>query len=205
LGKKSAGQFQDLVGPAQFVVLALQFLHTLRFGGSDAVAHAHIDLHAFDPFIERLRYAANLGAMDSMAAHSEGYTDIEGLSHIMRAEVEGTRLTAGALGGELGLTSGATTFLMSRLKRAGLIKRTRDVEDQRKVCLRLSAAGRKLAHTIYPAVDRLSQSVMDQFTSEELSTVQRFLANTTTAMATYRASFSMKQHRDRSRGTGRSA
>lgn len=115
-------------------------------------------------------------------------TDIEALSHVMLAEAHGRPLTAGALGGELGLTSGATTFLMNRLEGAGFVERTRDANDQRKVHLRLSAAGRDLAETIYPPILRLSDAVMDEFTPAELATVRHFLAAATTAMASYRAS-----------------
>lgn len=115
-------------------------------------------------------------------------TDIEALSRVMLAEAQAAPLTAGALGGELGLTSGATTFLMNRLQRAGLVERTRDAHDQRRVHLRLSAAGRELAEAVYPPILRLSAAVMDEFTPAELTTVRRFLTATTTAMATYRAS-----------------
>lgn len=120
-------------------------------------------------------------------------TDIEALSRVMLAEAQGVPLTAGALGGELGLTSGATTFLMNRLGRAGLVERTRDANDQRKVYLRMSAAGRDLADAIYPPILHLSDAVMDAFTPAELVTVQRFLAAATTAMANYRASLSSIQ------------
>lgn len=115
-------------------------------------------------------------------------TDMEALGRIMRAEAQGNPLTAGVLGGELGLTSGATTFLMTRLERAGLIERTRDAGDHRRVHVRLSAAGRELAGTVYPPIASLSEAVMDAFTSAELETVRRFLAATTAAMAAYRAS-----------------
>lgn len=115
-------------------------------------------------------------------------TDVEALSRVMLAEAQATPLTAGTLGRELGLTSGATTFLMRRLERAGLVERARDATDQRKVHLRLSAAGRDLAGAIYPPVLQSSDAVMNAFTPEELVTVRRFLEATTTAMATYRAS-----------------
>lgn len=114
-------------------------------------------------------------------------TDVEALSCIMRAEVQGDPLSAGALGSELRLTSGATTFLMNRLERAGLVQRTREASDQRKVVLRLTADGHDLAGAIYPPILQLSDGVMDQFTPAELEVVQRFLARTTTAMATHRS------------------
>lgn len=74
LGKKRAGQLEDLIGFAQFFDLALQRLHLFTFGCRDAIAHAGIDLVALDPFVEGLGHAADLGSMDSMAAHSEGYS-----------------------------------------------------------------------------------------------------------------------------------
>lgn len=117
-------------------------------------------------------------------------TDVEALSRVMLAEAEKRPLTAGMLGGELGLTSGATTFLMKRLEQAGLVERGRDARDQRKVFVHLSEGGRDLARAIYPQVADLSSGVMDAFTPAELETVQRYLAATTAAMATYRASLS---------------
>lgn len=121
-------------------------------------------------------------------------TDVEALSRVMLAEVQGAPLTAGALGSELGLTSGATTFLMTRLERAGLVERQRDTDDQRRVRLRLSEAGRQLAEAIYPPILHLSEAVMDAFTPAELETVRRFLAATTAAMTAYRSSLSPTPH-----------
>ena len=45
----------------QFLILALQRLHTLRLCGSNAVVHARIGLYALDLFIECPQHAANLG------------------------------------------------------------------------------------------------------------------------------------------------
>ena len=81
LGKKSTRQLQDFVGPAQFLVLALQLLDTLRLCGSNAVAHAGIDLHALDPFIERLRYAANLWGGGFNGRPQRGVTALVLLHH----------------------------------------------------------------------------------------------------------------------------
>ena len=81
---------------------------------------------------------------------------------------------------------------MRRLEQAGLVERTRDATDQRKVVLRLSAAGRDLARTIYPPVAQLSDAVMDGFTPAELETVRRYLAATTAAMASFRATIAFE-------------
>ena len=49
-----------------------------------------------------------------------------------------------ALGERLNLDSGTLTPLLKRMEQAGLLQRTRSSEDERKVHVTLSAAGRKL-------------------------------------------------------------
>ena len=53
-------------------------------------------------------------------------------------------LTVSALGERLFLDSGTLTPLLKRLESSGLIARVRDVEDERRVHITLTAAGRKL-------------------------------------------------------------
>ena len=120
--------------------------------------------------------------------HNLHATDVEALGYIMLCEVQARPLSAGSLGTELGLTSGATTFLMKRLERAGLLERARDSKDQRRVSIHMTKAGRALAQTIYQPIGEMSTAVMDNFSAEELETVRRFLAATTAAMASYSAS-----------------
>ena len=53
-------------------------------------------------------------------------------------------LTVSALGERLYLDSGTLTPLLKRLESTGLIARLRDVEDERRVHITLTSAGRKL-------------------------------------------------------------
>ena len=53
-------------------------------------------------------------------------------------------LMVSALGERLYLDSGTLTPLLKRLESSGLIARVRDVEDERRVYITLTAAGRKL-------------------------------------------------------------
>ena len=57
---------------------------------------------------------------------------------------EGDGLTVSELGQRLMLDSGTLTPLLKRLESAGLVQRLRDSADERRVLLRLSAAGRAL-------------------------------------------------------------
>ena len=57
---------------------------------------------------------------------------------------EGDGLTVSQLGERLALDSGTLTPLLKRLEASTLVQRLRDTTDERRVLLRLTAAGRKL-------------------------------------------------------------
>ena len=57
---------------------------------------------------------------------------------------ENDGVTVSELGDRLYLDSGTLTPLLKRLEAADLVTRLRDVEDERRVLIRLTAAGRKL-------------------------------------------------------------
>lgn len=57
---------------------------------------------------------------------------------------EGDGLMVSELGQRLSLDSGTLTPLLKRLEAAGLVSRLRDVADERRVHIHLTAAGRKL-------------------------------------------------------------
>ena len=107
----------------------------------------------------------------------------------MDADDQGHTVTAGLLGKELGLTSGATTFCIARLEKANLAMRESDDIDRRKVIISLSARGRELGLELFRPVSALRNNVMDQFNISELHIIERFLSATTEAMAQYRQSY----------------
>jgi MarR family transcriptional regulator, organic hydroperoxide resistance regulator len=53
-------------------------------------------------------------------------------------------LGVGAIGDQLGLDSGTLTPLLKRLQQLGLVDRTRDPEDERRVVVSLTGQGRQL-------------------------------------------------------------
>ncbi len=72
---------------------------------------------------------------------------------------EGDGLTVSQLGDRLALDSGTLTPLLKRLEAAALVQRLRDAADERRVLLRLTAAGRALkarAAAVPPHIARAS-------------------------------------------------
>ncbi|MFI5937986.1 MarR family winged helix-turn-helix transcriptional regulator [Actinoplanes sp. NPDC051494] len=103
-------------------------------------------------------------------------TDLQALMAVMQAEGDGTPLTPGRLGEELGLSSGATTAVIDRLERAGHLRRSRESADRRMVHLRYGEPGKALAVAFFGPLGRRTDEVMRDFTDEDLATVRRFLA-----------------------------
>lgn len=122
------------------------------------------------------------------AQHGLHHTDADALARVLTAQQRGAPMTAGALATELELTSGAITFVLDRLERAGHLTRVRDDRDRRKVFLHGSASGRALAEEFLgPALER-TNAVLERFTPTELEVVRSFLTATGTAMAEFRES-----------------
>ena len=71
-----------------------------------------------------------------------GLTYPQYLAMLVLWETDG--VTVSELGDRLHLDSGTLTPLLKRLEAAELVSRLRDVEDERRVLIRLTASGRKL-------------------------------------------------------------
>lgn len=67
--------------------------------------------------------------------------------------------TVSELGARLRLDSGTLTPLLKRLEAAGLIERTRDVEDERRVLISLTEAGRALEERVADVPMRLQAAM----------------------------------------------
>jgi len=66
---------------------------------------------------------------------------------VMLALYEDAPRTVGDLGLELGMENGTLTPLLKRLESAGLVTRTRDQQDERRVLIDLTEAGESLRET----------------------------------------------------------
>jgi DNA-binding MarR family transcriptional regulator len=123
-------------------------------------------------------------------------TDVNALIRVRVGREHGESTTAGWLGEELGLTSGAVTAVVDRLERSGNLRRVRDRGDRRRVILEDSSDGKRLVDQYFVPIRRRSEDVMDQFTSSELDVISRYLAATAAAMAAQTESLVAEHRRE---------
>jgi DNA-binding MarR family transcriptional regulator len=84
-------------------------------------------------------------------------------------------MTAGALAQATRLTSGAITFALDRLERAGFVRRIRDETDRRRVLVELVPAAQRQAARIHEPLVRDARSAMSKYTAGELAVICDFL------------------------------
>ncbi len=84
------------------------------------------------------------------------------------------------LGDELGLDSGTLSPLLKRLESLGLVERRRSGEDERRVAVHLTAAGRDLSTEAKALPTRLAEAA--GLTAEELDQLHNTLGRLTAAL-----------------------
>ncbi|WP_163164234.1 MarR family transcriptional regulator [Arthrobacter sp. Alg241-R88] len=84
------------------------------------------------------------------------------------------------LGDELGLDSGTLSPLLKRLESLGLVERRRSGEDERRVAIHLTAAGRELSSKAGALPKRLAEAA--GLTADELDQLHNTLARLTAAL-----------------------
>ncbi|MEV8528670.1 MarR family transcriptional regulator [Streptomyces sp. NPDC052000] len=115
-----------------------------------------------------------LGA-EFAARHGLHPTDVRALIHLLDAARSGTRATPGWLGEQLRLNSAGTTALVDRLERLGLLRRSRDTVDRRRVLLEVEEKATELGSAFFGPVIGEVVAVAEGFEAGELETVRRFL------------------------------
>ncbi|MEU1132751.1 MarR family transcriptional regulator [Streptomyces sp. NPDC005900] len=115
-----------------------------------------------------------LGA-EFAARHQLHPTDVRALIHLLDAARTGTRATPGWLGEQLRLNSAGTTALVDRLERLGLVRRSRDTADRRRVLLEVREKATELGWAFFGLVINEVVAVAEDFEADELETVRRFL------------------------------
>jgi len=103
-------------------------------------------------------------------------TDVRALIHLLDAGRSGVPATPGWLGRQLAMNSAATTAVIDRLERAGLLWRERESADRRRVHLVVSDQATRLGWSFFGPLIGGMLAAMETFTAAELDTVARFLA-----------------------------
>ncbi|MFI0242250.1 MarR family winged helix-turn-helix transcriptional regulator [Streptomyces sp. NPDC016845] len=102
-------------------------------------------------------------------------TDVRALIHLLGAQRQSIRATPGWLGEQLRLNSAGTTALIDRLEHLGLIRRSRDTADRRRVLLTVEDKAHELGWAFFGPVISEVTSVAEKFSAGELETVRHFL------------------------------
>ncbi|WP_354643698.1 MarR family winged helix-turn-helix transcriptional regulator [Kitasatospora camelliae] len=141
------------------------------------------DNRAFGRLLQGLASEMNLLGHDFAASQGLHATDVQALLAVLRAapggEEAGEGITPGRLREELALTSGAVTAVLDRLERAGHVRRTRDAADRRQVQVHYEPGAARIAAEWFGPVAARTDRVRSEFSTEELSTVVRFLTRMT--------------------------
>src|SRR5947208_1662327 len=93
---------------------------------------------------QRLVAEADKVSSAFVGRHGMHSTDVNALIRVRLGQERGEPITAGRLGDELALTSGAVTALVDRLERSGNLRRLRDQGDRRRVILENTPEGHHL-------------------------------------------------------------
>jgi DNA-binding MarR family transcriptional regulator len=84
-------------------------------------------------------------------------------------------LTAGELAEAVGLSRGAVTTALDRLERRGLVTRSRDADDRRRVTLRPTEEAGRLAWEAYGPLAEMGGPMIAQLSDADLRSAIRFL------------------------------
>jgi DNA-binding MarR family transcriptional regulator len=84
-------------------------------------------------------------------------------------------LTAGELAEAVGLSPGAVTTVLDRLEERGLVTRSRDPDDRRRVTLKMTPEANRLAWEAYGPLGEMGGPLIAELSDKELEAVIRFL------------------------------
>ncbi len=109
----------------------------------------------------------------------EAYADFVGINRTdlrcMDIVDQRGRVTAGELAREAGLTTGAVTAVVDRMETAGLLQRTYDANDRRKVWIELTPDAQRLGEEVYGPLDQAGQMHLASLGDEQVLTIIGFL------------------------------
>jgi len=102
-------------------------------------------------------------------------TDAQALGQVLWAASDGDPLSPARLGQRIGMTSGSVTVLVNRLEAAGLLERSREHADRRRVTLRPTAAAQERARAFSETAVAEIAAALHETSAAELATSAAFL------------------------------
>ena len=102
-------------------------------------------------------------------------TDANALGQVLWADSSGDPLSPARLGQRIGMTSGSVTVLVDRLEAAGLLARSREHSDRRRVTLRPTPTARERGRAFLEESSAEIAAVLHGAPSDELVTSTAFL------------------------------
>lgn len=95
--------------------------------------------------------------------------------------------TAGQLAAATGLSTAATTTLVDRLERRGLVQRVRDAADRRKVLVEMTELGWRQTGELYGPLAEQGARLLEQYTDDQLTAMRDHLQAATALIDSHRA------------------
>ncbi|QBD75467.1 MarR family transcriptional regulator [Ktedonosporobacter rubrisoli] len=91
-------------------------------------------------------------------------------------------LTAGQLAEHTGLTTGAATFIIDRLEKAGYVQRVRNPHDRRSVLIELKQERAASVGEYFVPMARVLEKVSAAYSDEELAVILKFMLHNNEAV-----------------------
>lgn len=104
------------------------------------------------------------------AKYGLGITDMKALSVLFR---EGP-MTAGHIAQRLSLTTGAVTSVIDRLERRGVVRRTPDPKDRRKVIVTIDYEALASGENVYRSMGEAFADLHETYSTEQLEFLVRY-------------------------------
>lgn len=139
---------------------------------------------AVDPIVELLGFRLSTATVLFHTAIADqlgvGVTDMKCYSILRQTG----SITAGELGERVGLTTGAITGVIDRLERVGLVQRTRDPRDRRRVVLELlsNPEHEQTLNALYAPLGRATAELVNSYSKPEQATILDFITKTTAVL-----------------------
>lgn len=117
-----------------------------------------------------------------------GVTRRSGLSHaafnaLAVIEGEGAPMLTGEVAARMHITSGSITSVLDTLERKGLVVRSNDPGDRRRVLVDITPEAQTLLDDLLPRVQQMADAIAATLTDDELGTVLSLLGRLRGALA----------------------